>query len=163
MHRLLIFTVLLGFIAPKILAESSEESANPPPIAAEPAPKSDAPSSLSQPTTLSPSAYESLQAKASEYLEIQILLADIHPAEEPGVFSVRAEGRVEKVHRTGSGTKEGDIIVITYTVKESATGQPERGEIPFLAEGELREAYLENNGKTLEFRPAAAAMSFDHF
>ena len=28
---------------------------------------------------------------------------------------------------------------------------------------ELRVAYLENSGKPFEFRPAAAAMSFDNF
>ncbi len=113
--------------------------------------------------SLSPSAYESLQAKAPEHLEIQVLLAEINPSEEAGIFAVRAEGRVEKVHRSQSDTKEGDIIVITYRVKESPTGQPARGEIPFLAEGEQRVAYLENSGKPLEFRPAAAAMSFDNF
>ena len=112
---------------------------------------------------LPPSAYESLQAKAPEHLEIQVLLAEINPSEEAGIFAVRAEGRVEKVHRSQSDTKEGDIIVITYRVKESPTGQPARGEIPFLAEGEQRVAYLENSGKPLEFRPAAAAMSFDNF
>ena len=113
--------------------------------------------------SLSPSAYESLQGKAPEHLEIQVLLAEINPSEEAGIFAVRAEGRVEKVHRSQSDTKEGDIIVITYRVKESPTGQPARGEIPFLAEGEQRVAYLENSGKPLEFRPAAAAMSFDNF
>lgn len=113
--------------------------------------------------SLPPSAYESLQAKAPEHLEIQVLLAEINPSEEAGIFAVRAEGRVEKVHRSQSGTKEGDIIVIIYRVKESPTGQPARGEIPFLAEGEQRVAYLENSGKPLEFRPAAAAMSFDNF
>lgn len=112
---------------------------------------------------LPPSAYESLQAKAAEHLEIQVLLAEIEPSEEAGIFAVRAEGRVEKVHRSQSGTKEGDIISITYSVKESPTGQPARGEIPFLAEGEHRVAYLENSGKPLQFRPAAAAMSFDNF
>ena len=113
--------------------------------------------------SLPPSAYESLQAKAPEHLEIQILLAEINPTDEVDTFAVRAEGRVEKVHRSKSGIKEGDIIVITYSVKDSSTGQPARGEIPFLAEGEQRVAYLENTGKPLEFRPAAAAMSFDNF
>jgi len=113
--------------------------------------------------SLSPSAYENLQAKAPEHLEIQVLLAEINPSDEADIFAVRAEGRVEKVHRSQFGTKEGDIIVITYSVKESSTGQPARGEIPFLAEGEQRVAYLENTGKPLEFCPAAAAMSFDNF
>lgn len=113
--------------------------------------------------TLSPSAYESLQAKAPEHLEIQVLLVEILPSEQPGLFSVRAEGRVEKIHRSQSRSKEGDIIVIAYRVKESPAGQPARGEIPFLAEGERRVAYLETTGKPLEFRPAAAAMSFDNF
>jgi hypothetical protein len=113
--------------------------------------------------SLSPSAYESLQAKAPEHLEVQVLLAEINPSDVPDTFAVRAEGRVEKVHRSQSGTKEGDIIVITYSVKESSSAQPARGEIPFLAEGEQRVAYLENTGKPLEFRPAAAAMSFDNF
>jgi hypothetical protein len=113
--------------------------------------------------SLSPSAYEDLQAKAPEHLEIQILLAEQNPTEESGVFSVRAEGRVEKVHRSQSGTTEGDIIAIIYTLKESTDGQPARGEIPLLAEGERRMAYLENSGKHLEFQPAAAAMSFDNF
>jgi hypothetical protein len=107
--------------------------------------------------------YESLQAKASDHLEIQILAAEINPTEELGVFSVSAKGQVAKVHRSQSGTQEGDIIMITYKVKESLSGQPARGEVPFLAEGESRIAYLENTGKPLEFRPAAAAMSFDNF
>jgi len=113
--------------------------------------------------SLSPSAYESLQSKAPEHLEIQVLLSEINPSDVADIFSVRAEGRVAKVHRSQSGVKMGDIIVITYSVKESSTGQPARGEIPFLAEGEQRVAYLENTGKPLEFRPAAAAMSFDNF
>lgn len=113
--------------------------------------------------SLSPSAYEALQAKASEHLQIQILLAEINPSAEADTLAVRAEGRVEKVYRSQSGAREGDIIVITYSVKESAAGQPARGEIPFLAEGEQRVAYLENSGKPQEFRPAAAAMSFDNF
>jgi hypothetical protein len=113
--------------------------------------------------SLPPSAYENLQAKAPEHLEIEVLLSEIVPSEQPGIFSVRAEGRVAKVHRSQSCTKEGDIIVIAYNVKESASGQPARGEIPFLAEGERRVAYLETTGKTHEFRPAAAAMSFDNF
>lgn len=119
--------------------------------------------SLSLSASLPPSAYERLQARAPEHLEIQILLAGINPAGEEGLLAVRAEGRVEKVHRSESGTKEGDIIVIAYSVKESPTGQPVRGEIPLLAEGERRVAYLESSGKPLEFRPAAAAMSFDNF
>jgi len=53
--------------------------------------------------------------------------------------------------------------MIAYKVKESLSGQPARGEVPFLAEGESRVAYLENTGKPLEFRPAAAAMSFENF
>jgi hypothetical protein len=113
--------------------------------------------------SLSPSAYESLQAKAPEHLEIEVLLSEIAPSEEPGTFSVVAEGRVAKVHRSLSGTKEGDIIGIAYRVKESPGGQPARGEIPFLAEGERRVAYLESAGKPREFQPAAAAMSFDNF
>lgn len=113
--------------------------------------------------SLPPSAYESLQTKAPEHLEIEVLLSEITPSEEPGTFSVVAEGRVAKVHRSLSGTKEGDIIVIAYRVKESPGGQPARGEIPFLAEGERRVAYLESAEKPREFRPAAAAMSFDNF
>ena len=112
---------------------------------------------------LPPSAYENLQAKAPEHLEIQVLLSEIVPSEQPGIFSVRAETRVEKIHRSQSGIKEGDIIVIAYSVKESPNGQPARGEIPFLAEGEQRVAYLETTEKPQEFRPAAAAMSFDNF
>ena len=53
--------------------------------------------------------------------------------------------------------------MIAYKVKESLSGQPARGEVPFLAQGESRVAYLENTGKPLEFRPAAAAMSFENF
>lgn len=123
----------------------------------------DAALSRSLPANLPPSAYEKLQANASDHLEIQILLTEINPTEESGVFLVHASGHVEKVHRSQSGTKEGDVISITYSVKESPTGQPARGEIPFLAEGEVRVAYLENSGKPFEFRPAAAAMSFDNF
>lgn len=119
--------------------------------------------SLRLSASLSPSAYESLQTNAPEHLEIQILLAQIEPSADSGVFFVRAEGRVEKVHRSQSGLKEGDIVSITYSVKESPNGQPARGEIPFLAESERRVAYLENSGRPLEFRPAAAAMSFDNF
>jgi hypothetical protein len=123
----------------------------------------DAGINLTLPANLSPSTYENLQAKASDHLEIQILIAEINPTEELGVFSVSAKGQVAKVHRSQSGTQEGDIIMITYKVKESLSGQPARGEVPFLAEGESRVAYLENTGKPLEFRPAAAAMSFDNF
>ncbi len=119
--------------------------------------------SLRLSASLSPSAYESLQTNAPEHLEIQILLAQIEPSADSGVFFVRAEGRVEKVHRSQSGLKEGDIVSITYSVKESPNGQPARGEIPFLVESERRVAYLENSGRPLEFRPAAAAMSFDNF
>lgn len=111
---------------------------------------------------LPPSAYEAMQAKASDHLRIEVLRLDVEPGAETSQQKVHAVAVVTAVERSASGVKVDDIINIVYTITERPRGWAGPGEIPLLGDREQTVAYLtkEESG---DFRPAAGRMSFSTF
>lgn len=71
---------------------------------------------------LPPSAYESMQAKAPEYLRIEVLRVNVEPGESPTQQRVHVVALTTEVFRTKSGLKPGEIVNILYTVTEHPQG-----------------------------------------
>ena len=111
---------------------------------------------------LPPSAYESMQTKAPEHLQVQILRVDIAPGKNDASQEIQAMAMVEKVERSASGLKPGDVLNIAYTLEERPPGWVGPGQVPILAEGETV-AYLKKLDKSETYAPAAGAMSFHNF
>jgi hypothetical protein len=111
---------------------------------------------------LPPSAYENMQAKAPEYLKIEVLRVDVSPGEKPGEQAVHVVAMVTQVIRTASGVKPDDIINIFYTITEHPKGWTGPGAIPLLQDKQQTVAYLskQENG---DFKPEAGRMSFSNF
>lgn len=112
---------------------------------------------------LPPSAYESMQAKAPEHLQVQVLRVDIAPGKNDASQEIQAMAMVEKVERSASGIKPGDLVNIAYTLEERPLGWVGPGQVPILAQGDTRVAYLKKLDKPETYAPAAGAMSFDNF
>lgn len=112
---------------------------------------------------LPPSAYESMQANAHEALQIQVLRIDVEPGEKDSAQDIVIMATVEKVVRTASGLKPGDVITIAYTLEDRPPGWVGPGQVPLLAQGDSRVAYLKKLEKPETYAPAAGAMSFDNF
>jgi len=112
---------------------------------------------------LAPSAYEEMQAKAPEYLEIEVLRIDVEPGDAPERQIVRLMALVNKVDRTATGVRIGDLINVVYTQTERQKNWVGPGEIPLLAEKDKTIAYLKKDLETSEFSPVAGAMSFRNF
>ena len=66
---------------------------------------------------LPPSAYQELQAKCPEALNIKVESVKIDKSEEPAWtrLSITAQAKVATVTRSASGVKPGDKIQISYT------------------------------------------------
>ena len=112
---------------------------------------------------LPPSAYEAMQAKAPEFLEIQVMRVEIEPGENIEDQKISLLARVEKVHRTDTKLQAGDLLTIIYTVTDRPRGWVGPGAVPILNEGDRNVAYLLKGDKPDEFKPAAGAMTFHHF
>ncbi|MEI6034798.1 MAG: hypothetical protein WCS65_11030 [Verrucomicrobiae bacterium] len=112
---------------------------------------------------LPPSAYESKQKAAAEFLSIEILRVEIEPGDAPERQNVRIMALVTKVVRSASEVKEGDLINIFYPVTARASGRSGPREIPILVEKDQSVAYLVKDPASGDFRPAAGAMSFRNF
>lgn len=112
---------------------------------------------------LPPSAYEKMQAEAAEFLEIEVLRVDVGPGETSDQQSVHVMALANKVNRTASGVRPGDLINISYVVSLREKGWVGPGEIPILSEKEKTVAYLVKDATTGDFTPAARAMSFRNF
>ena len=112
---------------------------------------------------LPPSAYEAMQAKAPEHLQIQVLRVDIAPGKDGASQDILVMATVEKVERSESGIKPGDLVNIAYTLEERPPGWVGPGQVPILAQGDTRVAYLKKLDKPETYAPAAGAMSFDNF
>lgn len=119
--------------------------------------------SLALRAELPPSAYESMQASAMEFLDVEILRVDIEPGDAPNQQKVLLLALVNKVTRTAANLKVGDLINIAYAV----TDQPKRtlgaGEIPIPSEKDKTIAYLTKDAKSDNYLPAAGAMTFRNF
>ncbi|MEI6493220.1 MAG: hypothetical protein WCO94_11780 [Verrucomicrobiota bacterium] len=111
---------------------------------------------------LPPSAYERMQAAATEVVEIEVLRVEVEPGETPGSQNIRLTVLVNKVIRTAN-VKENDLIKIHYTVTGHEKGWTGPGEIPVLEEKEKTLAYLTKDLATEDFHPAAGVMSFRNF
>lgn len=111
---------------------------------------------------LPPSAYESMQAKAPEYLKIEVLRVSVEPGEEANQQKIELVALVKEVNRTATDVKPGDMINITYTVTEHPKGWAGPGAIPVPMEREQMVAYLIKS-ETGDFNPAAGRMSFSNF
>ena len=79
---------------------------------------------------LPPSAYEAMQAKAPEHVQIEILRVEVEPGEAPTQKRVHLIALTTAVARTASGLKPNEIVNIFYTVTEHPEGWVGPGEIP---------------------------------
>lgn len=111
---------------------------------------------------LPPSAYERMQAAATEVVEIEVLRVEVEPGEAAGSQNIRLMALVNKVTRTAN-VKENDLIKIQYTVTGREKGWTGPGEIPILEEKDKTLAYLLKDPEKDEFHPAAGVMSFRNF
>jgi phenylpyruvate tautomerase PptA (4-oxalocrotonate tautomerase family) len=111
---------------------------------------------------LPPSAYESLQRKAPEYLKIEILQVNVERGETPTQQKVHIIALATDVFRTASGLKPNEILNIYYSVTEHPRGWAGPGEVPILSAKERSVAYLSRIDGG-DFAPAAGRMSFSDF
>jgi len=111
---------------------------------------------------LPPSAYESMQAKAPEYLKIEVLRVAVEPGESPTRQDVHVVALTREVLRTASGLKPNEIVNIFYTVTNHPQGWVGPGEVPIPNEKERCVAYLVKT-EGGDFAPAAGRMSFTNF
>lgn len=111
---------------------------------------------------LPPSAYESMQSKAPEYLKIEVLRVDVTPGSTPEEQNVHVVALVTQVIRTATDVKPDDIINILYTVTERPKDWVGPGAIPVLEDKQQTVAYL-SKGETGDFKPEAGRMSFSNF
>lgn len=111
---------------------------------------------------LPPSAYEAMQAKAPEHVQIEILRVEVEPGEAPTQKRVHLIALTTAVARTASGLKPNEIVNIFYTVTDHPEGWVGPGEIPIPKERDRSVAYLEKTGGG-DFAPVAGRMSFSNF
>ena len=112
---------------------------------------------------LPPSVYESMQSKASEYLNIEVLRVDIEAGETPDQQRIHIMALVEKVNRSSNNLKEGEVVKFVYTVTSHPKGWNGPAEIPILSEKDKAIAYLSRVENSPDYRPTAGAMSFRNF
>jgi hypothetical protein len=111
---------------------------------------------------LPPSAYEAMQAKAPEHVQMEVLRVDVQSGESPTQRRIHLIALTTAVLRTASGLKPNEIINILYTVTEHPEGWAGPGEIPIPKERDRSVAYLKKIGGG-DFAPAAGRMSFSNF
>jgi len=112
---------------------------------------------------LPPSAYEAMQAKAPECLQINVLKVEIEPGAQEDQQNIHLIANVLNIARSADGLKKGAIIHILYTVTDHQQPWVGPGQVPILKEGATNVAYLEKGEKPDVFLPAAGIMSFRHF
>ncbi len=112
---------------------------------------------------LGPAAYEAMQTKAPEFLEIEVLRVNVEPAQDPTSQTIKAMVLVNKVDRSATSVNPGDIINIVYTLTERPKGWVGPGAIPLLTEKEKTIAYLKKDEASGDFSPVAGIMSFQNF
>ena len=111
---------------------------------------------------LPPSAYESMQAKAPEYIGIEVLRVNAETGESPTRRNVHVVALTTEVFRTASGLKPNEIVNILYSVTDHPQGWVGPGEVPIPKEKERCVAYLFRT-EAGDFSPAAGRMTFTNF
>lgn len=111
---------------------------------------------------LPPSAYESMQAKAQDYVKIEVLRVDVEPGESPDQQKILMVALITEVFRSASGLQPSDIVNVSYSVTEHPQGWAGPGAVPILTEKQVTVAYL-NKEESGDFAPAAGRMTFDNF
>ena len=104
-----------------------------------------------------------MQAKAPEFLEVEILRSDVKPGDGPNDKKITLTASVGKIFRTATGISEGAVITITYTEVARPTDWVGPGRVPILNEGDKKIAFLEKGPKPNQYLPAAGAMTFERF
>jgi hypothetical protein len=112
---------------------------------------------------LPPSAYEGMQSKAPEHLQIHVLRIDIQPAQPESTQDILLIVAVEKVFRTASDLKPGDVLNIVYSLEARPPGWLGPGQVPILRQGDKRIAYLRSLEMPETYAPDAGVMSFGNF
>jgi hypothetical protein len=111
---------------------------------------------------LAPSAYEAMQAKAPEFLKIEVLRVDVSPGDDPIQQKIQIVALVSDVTRTASDLKANDVINISYVVTEHPKGWVGPGEVPIPVAKDQCVAYLVRGANT-DYAPAAGRMTFSQF
>lgn len=111
---------------------------------------------------LSPSAYESMQAKAPEFLKIEILRVDVEPGETATQQKISIVALVSEVMRTASDLKPNDVINIAYTVTEHPKGWAGPGQVPIPSAKDQTIAFLSKQANN-DYAPAAGRMTYSQF
>jgi hypothetical protein len=111
---------------------------------------------------LAPSVYEAMQARAPEYLKIEVLRVDVSPGETPSDQKVHVVAMVTQTIRTATELSPDAIINIVYTVTDRPEGWVGPGAVPILEERQQTVAYLAK-GESTDYAPAAGRMSFNNF
>lgn len=111
---------------------------------------------------LAPSAYEAMQAKAPEFIRIEVLRVDLEPGADSSQQKIHVVALVSSVTRTATNLKADEIINILYTINNRPAGWVGPGGIPLLSEKDQTVAYLAKT-ETNDFVPAAGRMSFSNF
>lgn len=111
---------------------------------------------------LLPSAYEAMQAKASEYARIEVMRVDVSPGKELDQQDIHVLAMVTEVIRTSTSMQPDGILNIRYTITDHPEGSNGPGELPLLREKMSTIAYL-NKLESGDYEPAAGRMSFSNF
>jgi hypothetical protein len=110
---------------------------------------------------LPPEAYRQMQAKAPEYLTIEVLSVQTQQSvEAQGVqIKVEVQAKVRTAQRSKAGVKEGQVITIRYGHMVYNQPPPGPSQVPILKKETVCPAYLEKKGD--QFAPAAGGYSFE--
>lgn len=111
---------------------------------------------------LLPSAYEAMQAKASEYVRIEVMRVDVSPGKTPDQQDIHVLAMVTEVIRPSTSMHSDEILNIRYTITDHPEGWNGPGELPLLREKMTTIAYL-NKLESGDYEPAAGRMSFSNF
>ena len=111
---------------------------------------------------LPPYVYKEWQQKAPESLVIKILSVKTEETDEPRLarVAVTLEARVERVSRSRSGLKPGEVIRIRYEHRRHKEPLAGPSEVPVLKKGRSYPAYLKRGEMKGEYTPAAGGYSF---
>jgi hypothetical protein len=111
---------------------------------------------------LPPDVYKDMQANSPESLVVKVLSVKTKNKNEPRLVrvSVTVEARVERVNRTQSGLKPGQLIRIKYDHRRHREPMAGPSEVPVLRRGQVCPAYLKKDDAGY-YAPAAGGYTFE--